>query len=88
MEKRLDLIVTLRDWQELEEIDRIGLEQEFYKILGIKVPHVTIPVRTGRDLSRLVEVAALDQKLKSLGQNSAVEFNQRLLDLMQTKKER
>jgi HPr kinase/phosphorylase len=80
-------VVTLRDWQELEEVDRIGLEQEFYEILGIRIPHITIPVRTGRDLARLVEVAALDQKLKSLGQNSAVEFNQRLLNLMQTNKE-
>jgi HPr kinase/phosphorylase len=87
IEKRLDLIVTLRDWQELEEVDRIGLEQEFYEILDIRIPHITIPVRTGRDLARLVEVAALDQKLKSLGQNSAVEFNQRLLNLMQTNKE-
>jgi HPr kinase/phosphorylase len=87
IEKRLDLIVTLRDWQELEEVDRIGLEQEFYEILEIRIPHITIPVRTGRDLARLVEVAALDQKLKSLGQNSAVEFNQRLLNLMQTNKE-
>jgi HPr kinase/phosphorylase len=84
-EKRLDLVVTLKDWQELDEVDRIGLEQEFYEILGILVPHVTIPVRVGRDLARLVEVAALDQKLKSMGQNSAVEFNQRLLNLMQQK---
>ena len=87
MEKRLDLIVTLKDWQELEEADRIGLDQEYYEILDILIPHVTIPVRTGRDLARLVEVAALDQKLKSMGQNSAVEFNQRLLNLMQKKKE-
>lgn len=86
-EKRLDLIVTLKDWQELEEVDRIGLDQEFFEILDILIPHVTIPVRTGRDLARLVEVAALDQKLKSTGQNSAVEFNQRLLNLMQKKKE-
>ena len=83
LEKRLDLVVTLKDWQELEEVDRIGLEQEFYEILGILVPHVTIPVRTGRDLARLVEVAALDQKLKSMGQNSALEFNERLLKKMQ-----
>lgn len=83
LEKRLDLVVTLKDWQELEEVDRIGLEQEFYEILGILVPHVTIPVRTGRDLARLIEVAALDQKLKSTGQNSAVEFNERLLRKMQ-----
>jgi HPr kinase/phosphorylase len=83
LEKRLDLVVTLKDWQELEEVDRIGLEQEFYEILGILVPHVTIPVRTGRDLARLIEVAALDQKLKSMGQNSAFEFNERLLRRMQ-----
>jgi len=87
LEKRLDLIVTLRDWQELEEVDRIGLEQDYYEILGIRIPHVTIPVRTGRDMARLVEVAALDQKLKSLGQNSAIEFNQRLLRFMQKNKE-
>jgi HPr kinase/phosphorylase len=87
LEKRLDLIVTLRDWHDLEEVDRIGLEQEYYEILGIQIPHITIPVRVGRDLARLVEVAALDQKLKSLGQNSAVEFNQRLLSLMQNNKE-
>jgi len=84
-DKRLDMVVSLKDWQELEEVDRIGLEQEYYEILDILVPHVTIPVRTGRDLARLVEVAALDQKLKSTGQNSAVEFNQRLLKLMQKK---
>jgi HPr kinase/phosphorylase len=86
-EKRLDLIVSLKDWQELEEVDRIGLEQEYYEILEILVPHITIPVRVGRDLARLVEVAALDQKLKSLGQNSALEFNRRLLNLMQQRKE-
>lgn len=84
-EKRLDLIVTLKDWQELEEVDRIGLDQEYYDILDILIPHITIPVRTGRDLARLVEVAALDQKLKSMGQNSALEFNQRLMNIMQKK---
>ncbi len=86
MEKQLDLVVTLKDWQDLEEVDRIGLEREYYEILGIAVPHITIPVRMGRDLARLVEVAALDQKLKSMGQNSALEFNQRLLNLMQKPK--
>lgn len=85
LEKRLDLVVTLKDWQEVEEVDRIGLDQEYYEILEILVPHVTIPVRTGRDLAQLVEVAALDQKLKSFGQNSALEFNQRLISLMSKK---
>ena len=86
MEKVLDLIVTLKDWQELEGPDRIGLNQQFHEILGVQVPHITIPVRIGRDLSRLVEVAALDQKLKSMGQDSAKEFNDRLLKSMQKKR--
>lgn len=82
LEKRLDLVVTLKDWHDVAEIDRIGIEQQYYEILHIKIPHVTIPVRPGRDLASLVEVAALDQKLKSMGQNSAVEFNERLLRTM------
>lgn len=86
LEKRLDLVVTLKDWQDIEEADRIGLDQDYYEILGILVPHITIPVKTGRDLGRLVEVAALDQKLKGLGQNSAIEFNQRLLNVMENRK--
>jgi HPr kinase/phosphorylase len=85
VEKRLDLVATLKDWQEVEEVDRIGLDREFYEILGFKVPHVTIPVRPGRDMARLVEVAAMDEKLKGLGQNAAVDFNAKLLGLMEQK---
>lgn len=81
-EKQLDLVVTLKDWHEVEEIDRLGLDRGSYEILGISVPHVTIPVRPGRDLARLVEVAALDQKLKSMGHDTAREFNERLLRAM------
>ena len=85
LEKRLDLVVTLKDWQDLEEVDRIGLDQEFYEVLKLQVPHITIPVRPGRDIARLIEVAAMDQKLKALGRNSAVEFNDKLLNLMGAK---
>jgi len=84
-EKRVDLVVTLQDWHELEEVDRIGLDQGYYEILKLQVPHIIIPVRPGRDIARLIEVAAMDQKLKGLGRNSAVEFNQKLLNLMETK---
>jgi HPr kinase/phosphorylase len=83
IEKRLDLVVTLKEWQDLEEVDRIGLDRENYEILGLPVPHVTIPVRPGRDIARLIEVAAMDQKLKGMGQNSAVDFNTKLLNLME-----
>ena len=85
VEKRLDLVVTLKDWQEVDEVDRIGLDREFYEILALKVPHVTIPVRPGRDMARLIEVAAMDEKLKGLGQNAAVDFNAKLLGIMEPK---
>jgi HPr kinase/phosphorylase len=85
IEKRIDLVVTLQEWQEIQEIDRIGLDEESYEILKLKVPHITIPVRPGRDIARLIEVAAMDQKLKGLGRNSAMEFNNKLLNLMETK---
>ena len=86
VEKRLDLVVTLKEWGDVEEVDRIGLDREFYEILGLKVPHVTIPVRPGRDMARLIEVAAMDEKLKGLGHNAAVDFNTRLLRLMEEKR--
>lgn len=85
-EKQLDLVVTLKDWHEVDDIDRLGLDRDTYGILGIPVPHVTIPVRPGRDLARLVEVAALDQKLKSMGHDTAREFNERLLRAMKPQK--
>ncbi len=84
-EKSLDLVVTLKDWEEMDDIDRHGLQRLTYKILGISVPHVIIPVRMGRDLGHLVEVAALDHKLKSHGMNSAQEFNERLIKMMEAK---
>src|SRR3989440_6995277 len=49
VEKRLDMVVTLKDWNEMEEVDRTGLDREFYEILDIKMPHVTILLRTARD---------------------------------------
>ncbi len=81
-EKRLDLVVTLLPADEVEEIDRAGLDQKTYDLLGLQVPHVELPVAPGRDMAQLVEVAALDQKLRSLGHDSAVEFNKKLLKRM------
>ena len=84
-EKSLELVVTLKDWREMEDVDRHGLQRQFYKILGISIPHVIIPVRMGRDLGHLVEVAALDHKLKSHGIDSAQDFNERLIRKMEAK---
>ena len=86
VEKRLDLVVHLKALTKSDEVDRLGTEQRFYRLLGVDVPYVDIPVAPGRDLSRMVEVAALEQKLRSFGHHSAVEFNKKLLQLMAEKR--
>ena len=78
-EKKLDLAVSLKAWDEVPDVDRLGLEQEFVKILGVDIPHIIIPVRPGRDLARLIEVAAYQTKLKMSGHNAAQELNERLI---------
>jgi len=81
-EKRVDLIVSLKSWGEVPDVDRLGIDQEFEKVLGIDIPHITIPVRPGRDLARLIEVAAFQTKLKATGHNPAKELNERLISQM------
>ncbi len=81
-EKSLDLVVSLKVWDEVTEVDRVGMEQEFVKVLGAEVPHIVIPVRPGRDLARLIEVAAFQTKLKISGYNAAQELNDRLIAAM------
>jgi HPr kinase/phosphorylase len=81
-EKNLDLVITLKAWNEVEDVERVGMEQEFVKVLGVNIPHITIPVRPGRDLARLIEVAAFQTKLKMSGYNAAEDLNQRLIARM------
>ncbi len=81
-EKRIDLVVMLRAWDEVKDIDRLGMEEVSEEILGVRIPHVTIPVRPGRDLARLIEVAALHVKLRRAGHNPAKELNDRLMAQM------
>src|SRR5438552_14981020 len=85
LEKRVDLVVSLKAWNEVPDVDRLGIEDQFVKILGVKIPHIIIPVRPGRDLARLVEVAAFQTKLKLSGYNPARELNERLIAKMAPK---
>jgi len=84
-EKTLDVIITLRPWEDVKDVDRLGMEQEYVKVLGTDIPHVTIPVRPGRDIARLIEVAAFQIKLRKSGYNAAQELNKRLLAQMAEK---
>jgi len=81
-DKRVDLVVTLKSWHDVPDVDRLGMEEDHVKILGVAIPHIVIPIRPGRDLARLVEVAAFQAKLKLSGYNPAKELNERLLAKM------
>ena len=81
-DKELDLIITLKPWDAVADVDRLGMEQEFVQVLGVGIPHVTIPVRPGRDIARLIEVAAFQTKLRKSGYNAAEDLNNRLLAQM------
>lgn len=81
-EKRIDMVITLREWTPDAIEERTGLEENFYEILGIRLPHIEIFVRPGRDIARLVEVAALVQALKRMGHDPARDFNNRLIAQM------
>ena len=82
VQKRIDLIVHFLEWKPGMQEERTGLEDATENVLGMEIPLVEIPVRPGRDMARLVEVASMVQALKLIGHNSAQEFNERLINYM------
>jgi HPr kinase/phosphorylase len=82
LEKRIDLVVSLKEWTPEVVEERTGLEEQYYTILGIRVPHIELYVRPGRDMARMVEVAAMTYSLKQMGHDSARDFNERLIASM------
>ncbi len=85
--KRIMLAVSLEHWEKKREYERLGLEDKVYKILGINIPHLIIPVRPGRNIPILVETAALTQRLTNMGGNPAEKFNDRLIQTMRSQQE-
>lgn len=83
LDKRVDLVVSLREWTPEVVEERTGLEENYYDILGVRVPHIEFYVRPGRDIARLIEVAAMVQALKLMGHDPAKNFNDRLIAHMQ-----
>ncbi len=80
--EKIDLVIQLENWQEGKMYDRLGLESESMDILGIKVPMIVLPVSSGRNLSVVIEVAAMNNRQKRMGYNTAEEFNKRLMESM------
>ncbi|MBA2728170.1 MAG: HPr kinase/phosphorylase [Parachlamydiaceae bacterium] len=84
--KSIDLVVKLEAWDDHNFYDRVGLDENAYDILGVKIPNHILPVKPGRDVVLLLETIALNHRLKAMGYNSAKEFNSKLLALISTKK--
>jgi HPr kinase/phosphorylase len=83
--KIIDLVVELVEWDAAQEYDRLGIDEEVYTILGVDLPHVKIPVRPGRNLTSIIEVAARNYLLKGMGYHSAREFHEKLLTRLEVR---
>ena len=74
----INLIINIVPWSDHEIYDRLGLENQYVELLGVKVPSITIPVTPGRNLAVNLEVAAMNNRQKRMGYNAAVEFTEQI----------
>ena len=72
--QKIDMIVHLEQWDPEKVYDRMGMENEYTEVLGIKIPALTIPVKPGRNLAIIIEVAAMNNRQKKMGYNAAREL--------------
>lgn len=82
----IDLVVELEFWDDKKAYDRLGLDEETIDILDIKVPKVTVPVKPGRNVAMIVEVAARNNRQKRLGYNAAQVLNERIIKEIEIRK--
>ena len=81
IEQYVEIVIELEEWDEKKEYDRIGTDEDYTDILGIKVPTVLIPVRPGRNISAIIEIAAKNYRQKLLGYNPLETYNKRFRNL-------
>ncbi len=79
MTEKIDMIVKLEPWVQGKMYDRLGLESETTEILGNEIPTTVIPVRPGRNLAIILEIAAMNNRQKRMGYNTAAEFNKKIM---------
>ncbi|NDD58880.1 MAG: HPr kinase/phosphorylase [Chlamydiae bacterium] len=84
-DKRIDMVIKLEVWDDKKFYDRVGLDEKFIDLLGIKIPYHVIPVKPGRDIALLIETIVLNHRLKEMGYNSAKDFNIKLLETIARK---
>ncbi len=80
--EKIDLVIQLETWQKDKQYDRLGLVDNYTEILGINIPSLTIPIRPGRNLAVIFEIAAMNNRQRRMGYNAAEELNNRLIEQM------
>lgn len=80
--EKIDLVIQLENWQKGKQYDRLGLVDNYTEILGINVPSLNIPIRPGRNLAVIFEIAAMNNRQRRMGYNAAEELNNRLIEQM------
>jgi HPr kinase/phosphorylase len=78
-QKEIQLVVTLETWDSSKSYDRLGTDDQFMEFLGVNIPKLEIPVKPGRNIPIIIETAAMNERLKSMGYNAAREFNKNIL---------
>ncbi|WP_462411014.1 HPr(Ser) kinase/phosphatase [Neobacillus sp. Marseille-QA0830] len=81
--KRITMVMNLEIWDSKKQYDRLGLDEETMKIIDTEIPKLTVPVRPGRNLAVIIEVAAMNFRLKRMGVNAAQQFTDRLSDVIE-----
>ncbi len=81
--KRIEMIIELELWDDAKPYDRLGLDEQKKKILDVELTSITIPVRPGRNLAIIIEVAAMNQRLKRMGYNAAKELSEKLMSSLE-----
>lgn len=76
--EKIDLVVMLEDWKDNATYDRLGAEEKIIEILGIRLPFLTIPIKPGRNVAVILEIAAMNNRQKKMGYHSAKEFSERI----------
>jgi HPr kinase/phosphorylase len=80
--KKISLVIHLENWDQTKQYDRLGLDEEKMKVIDTHVTKITIPVRPGRNLAVILEVAAMNFRLKRMGVNAAEQFTNRLSEVI------
>ena len=77
-ENEINLVVNVVPWDQKKDYDRLGLEDQYTEMLGVQIPMITIPITPGRNLAVILEVAAMNNRQRKMGYNSALEFTQQM----------